>query len=97
MRLFPFFSYLICASQFKEQYLSLNKGSTTTQSVQLKTNKKLNILLRELSDDKESTEVGTGMPEDPKRPWFTEFRKYLDVVEQVPDGCSAIAWWGVSD
>ncbi|KAN0112032.1 hypothetical protein V8E52_007949 [Russula decolorans] len=61
---------------FKEQYLSLSGGSTATQSVQPKTNKKLNVLLRELSDDEEMiTEVGTGVPEDPKRPWLTDFHK----------------------
>jgi hypothetical protein len=66
--------------------------------VQRKTNKKLNVLLRELSDDEEITaDDGTSAPEDPKRPWLMDFRKYLDVVEQVPDGCSAIGWWGVSD
>ena len=37
------------------------------------------------------------MPEDPKWPWLTDFHKYLDIVEQVPDGCSAIGWWGVRD
>ena len=78
--------------------MSLSGGSTATQSVQPKTNKKLNVLLRELSDDEEmTTEVGTGVPEDPKRPWLTDFHKYLDVAEQVPDGCSAIGWWGVSN
>jgi hypothetical protein len=66
--------------------------------VQPKTSKKLNVLLRELSDDEEMTaEVGNGVPEDPKHPWLTDFRKYLDAVEQIPDGCSAIGWWGVSD
>jgi hypothetical protein len=44
-----------------------------------------------------TAEVGNGVPEDPKRPWLTDFRKYLDAVEQIPDGCSAIGWWGVSD
>jgi hAT family C-terminal dimerisation region len=93
---FSFFSGLICVSQFKERYLLLSGGSTTTQLAQPKTDKKLNVLLRELSDDEENTDVGAGVPEDPKRPWLTEFRRYLDIVEQVPDGCSAIAWWGVS-
>jgi hypothetical protein len=92
------FCGLICVSQFKERYLSLSSGSTTTQSAQPKPHKKLNVLLRELSDDEEiTTEAGTGVPEDPKRPWLTDFRKYLDVVEQVPDDYSAIGWWGVSD
>jgi hypothetical protein len=50
--------------------------------VQPKTNKKLNVLLRELSNDEEITaEVRNGVPKDPKCPWLTEFRKYLDAVE----------------
>ena len=60
--------------------------------------KKLNVLLRELSDDEEmTTGAATGVPEDPKRPWLWDFRSYLDAIEQVPDGCSTIKWWGVSD
>jgi hypothetical protein len=43
------------------------------------------------------TDAGTSVPEDPERPWLRDFRSYLDAVEQVPDGCSAIKWWGVSD
>ena len=95
--LFTFFWGLIHIAQFKEWYLSLSDVSAATQSVQPKTNKKLNILLWELSDDEEtSTESGAGVPEDPKWPWLTDFHKYLDVVKQVPDGCSAIGWWGIS-
>ena len=96
--LFIFFRDLIYVSQFRERYLSLSSRSSTTQLAQPNANRKLNILLRELSDDEETTtEVGSGMPDDPKRPWLTDFHKYLDVVEQVPDGCSAIGWWGVRD
>ena len=93
-----FFLCLICVSQFKERYLSLSSSSMATQSARPKVNKKLNALLCELSDDKEiTTEVGAGMPEDPNPPWLTDFHKYLDVVEQVPNGSSAIGWWDVSD
>ena len=65
--------------------------------MQPKPTKKINALLRELSDNEDITaEDGTGVPEDPKSPWLTHFQKYIDVIEQVPDDCSAIGWWGVS-
>jgi hypothetical protein len=57
------------------------------------------VLLRELSDEDEnaaSANTGPDIPEDPKRPWLRSFRAYLNVVEQVPDGWSAVKWWGVS-
>jgi hypothetical protein len=91
------FQCLTYISQFKERYLALSADSPTTQSTQRKTNKKLHVLLRELSDDEEmATDAGTDVPEDPNRPWLRDFRSYLDVVEQVPEGCSTIRWWGVS-
>jgi hypothetical protein len=61
----------------------------------MKKRKGLHVLLRELSDDEEA-DVNTDLPEDPNRPWLRAFREYMDAVEQVPDGWSAIKWWGVS-
>jgi hypothetical protein len=42
--------------------------------------------------------VGTGLdvPKDPKRPWLRDYHAYMDVHEQMPDGWTAIQWWGVS-
>lgn len=57
----------------------------------------LHVLLRELSDDEDNpTNSAPDLSEDPDRPWSRYFRAYMDVVEQVPDGWSAIKWWGVS-
>jgi hypothetical protein len=56
----------------------------------------LQALLRELSDDEENvTDSPPGISEDPDRPWFQHFSAYINSSEQVPDGWSAIKWWGV--
>jgi hypothetical protein len=66
-------------------------------STLLTTSKGLHALLQELSDD-EDNEADTGMdiPTDPQRPWLHDYCAYMDVPEQVPEGWTAIQWWGVS-
>jgi hypothetical protein len=80
--------------------LQLTKDLDTRDSSQSKKSKKgLRTLLRELSDDDDdagAVNTGPNIPNDPYRPWFGSFRAYLDAVEQVPDGLSAVKWWGVS-
>ena len=57
----------------------------------------MRALLCELSDDEDETmTMGPNVPEDSKRPWLWHFREFMDAVEQVPDGWSAVRWWGVS-
>jgi hypothetical protein len=78
----------------------LSSGSTVrpAQSRKDRKGKGLNTLLRELSDDDEGTTMDTGfdVPDDPQRPWLRDYHGYMDVPEQVPEGWSAIQWWGVS-
>jgi hypothetical protein len=76
----------------------LNVASTERSSgVQLTKSKGLRTLLRELSDDEDEMEdTGTAVPDDPRRPWLRDYRAYLDVLEQVPEGWTVIQWWGVS-
>jgi hypothetical protein len=79
--------------------LLLSGGSTARPSKQSKKGKGLNALLRELSDDEEDTtamDIGLLVPDDPQRPWLRDYRAYVDIPEQVPEGWSAIQWWGVS-
>ena len=53
-------------------------------------------MLRELSDDEDETvNLGDNISEDPNQPWLQHFRAFMDAVEQVPDGWSAVQWWGV--
>jgi hypothetical protein len=54
-------------------------------------------LLRELSDDEDDTMVDAGMdiPDDPQQPWLRDYHAYMDISEQVPEGWTAIQWWGV--
>jgi hypothetical protein len=57
----------------------------------------LQALLRELSDDEDMMmDTGLDVPDDPQRPWLRDYRAYIDFPEQVPEGWSAIQWWGVS-
>jgi len=65
-------------------------------SAQSRKGKGLHALLRELSDDDEpTTNMGLDVPEDPQRPWLHDYRAYMDVLEKVPDGWTAVQWWGV--
>jgi hypothetical protein len=65
-----------------------------------RTDKGVRDLLRELSDDEGDTatqmDIGLDVPDDPQRPWLHDYRTYLDVLEQVPKGWTAVQWWGVS-
>ena len=86
------------ALQFKERWLSLNGGSITGLSTRSRKGKKLHALLRELSDDEDvMVDMGLDVPDDPQRPWIHDYHAYMDVNEQLPDGWSAVQWWGVSD
>lgn len=84
--------------KFKERWLRLHSGPTTTPSAPPTKNKGLHALLRELSDDEEDSMADTeaDVPDDPQRPWLRDYRAYMDVPEQVPEGWTAIQWWGVS-
>ena len=66
--------------------------------MQSRKDKGLNALLRELSDNEEDTTMDTGLNvlDDPQRPWIRDYHAYMDVPEQVPEGWTAIQWWGVS-
>jgi hypothetical protein len=69
--------------------------AATTKSQ--KPRKGINALLRDLSDDEDAPASTTpGISEDPERPWALCFHAYVDAPEQVPEGWSAIKWWGVS-
>jgi hypothetical protein len=76
----------------------LSKDSDTQESTKSKKSKKgLHALLRKLSDDEDAlANTAPDVWEDPDRPWSRYYRAYVDALEQVPDGWSAIKWWGVS-
>jgi hypothetical protein len=66
-------------------------------STQSGPSKRLHMLLRELSDDEEDTmDTGTDVPDDPQWPWLRDYHAYVDVLKQVPEGWTAIQWWGIS-
>jgi hypothetical protein len=80
--------------------LLLSKDSDTQESTMSKKAKEgLPALLQvwEFSDDEgDANEMGPNIFDDPDHPWSRYFHTYLDILEQVPDGWSAIKWWGVS-
>jgi hypothetical protein len=82
--------------QFKERWLSLSGSSTSGTSAQLKKGKELHVLLRELSDDEATADVGIDVLDDSQWPWLHDYHAYVDLLEQVPDGWTAFQWWGVS-
>jgi len=70
----------------------------TRQSVPPRKDKGSRALLRELSDDEDNAmvDIGLDVPDDPQRPWLRDYHAYIDILEQVPEGWTAIQWWGVS-
>jgi hypothetical protein len=89
---------ILTCIQFKKRYLLLSKDLDAQESPKSKKSKKgVNVLLRELSDDEDiSTNIDLDVSEDSERPWVQYFHAYIDTPEQVPEGWSAIKWWGVS-
>jgi hypothetical protein len=76
----------------------LSSKPATRPSTQLKKGKGLRALLRELSDDEDGSAcTGLDVLEDPQRPWLRDFHAYMDVLEQMPEGWTAIQWWGVGN
>jgi hypothetical protein len=62
-----------------------------------KAKKGIRTLLRELSDDEDNTtDSHPDVVEDLNCPWSQHFEAYMNASEDVPDGWSAIKWWGVS-
>ena len=66
-------------------------------SVPSRKDKGIHALLWELSDDEEDAVMDTGLdvPDDPQRPWLHDYHAYVDILEQVPKGWTAIQWWGI--
>jgi hypothetical protein len=89
---------LTSITQFKEQYLLLCGDSDAQQLMQLtKLKKGLHALLCELSNNEdEITNMAHDIPKDSNQPWLQHFCAFMDAVEHVPDGWSAVKWWGVS-
>ena len=69
----------------------------TRPSVPFRKDKGLRTLLRELTDDEEDAAVDTwvNVSDEPQRPWLCDYRAYVDVLEQVPEGWTSVQWWGV--
>jgi hypothetical protein len=58
--------------------------------------KKLRALLRENSDEEEDMDDIGGGFDDPQRPWVNDYQAYMGAPEKLPQGWTAVQWWGVS-
>ena len=62
---------------------------------------RMQTLLHELesSDDEESPSNAPGAsatPNDATPAWLTEFNKYINTTDEIPEGQTIVQWWGVS-
>ena len=51
------------------------------------------------SSDEDESMDNSGMKAniDPSRPWYADFKNYIDMSEaKPPPGMSTVQWWGVS-
>ena len=69
----------------------MNKDSN--QPVPPKKKSKMSKLLREISDDESAPTPSA--PSDPTRPWYKDFRRYLDTEDDLPEDMTIVQWWGV--
>ena len=75
----------------------MSDGNKTGHATQSAKRGKIRSLLRELSEDEdEALDIGLDIANDPQRPWLQDYQAYMNVVEQIPDGWTAVKWWGVS-
>ncbi|PSR75311.1 hypothetical protein PHLCEN_2v9174 [Hermanssonia centrifuga] len=83
---------------FKAKYFAMNSSNSLAIPAPLKgTSIKITTLLRELSDDESDDDhppSRTAELSDPNKPWKSEFDRYLETIEQVPEGMDIIKWWG---
>ena len=70
----------------------MNKDSD--KPAPLKKKSKMAKLLREISDDESIPIPST--PTDPVRPWYKDFRRYLDTEDALGEDMTIVQWWGVS-
>ncbi|KAF8950693.1 hypothetical protein BDZ97DRAFT_1163754 [Flammula alnicola] len=88
--------------KFSEQYKRLHAAGTSESQAKdaLSARKKScmqGLLSRNLETDSECEEDDDNPMSDPTKPWMTEFHRYIDTVEAVPDDMDIVQWWGVRD
>jgi hypothetical protein len=69
----------------------LSQGNSAVNFKRSKTGR----LLWELSDSEDEITPGSQNSIDLQQPWKWDFHKYIDAQEMLPEGMSAITWWGV--
>jgi hypothetical protein len=80
--------------EFKERYFKLYGKDGPPKSTHVKGNKNLAKLLAEDTTDEEKPD--TPILTDASNPWKSEFNRYLNGNDEVPNGMSLPRWWGVN-
>lgn len=47
------------------------------------------------SDDDITIPSASAVASQTGKPWFADFRKYMDAVDELPEDMSVVTWWGV--
>ncbi|KAJ7900762.1 ribonuclease H-like domain-containing protein, partial [Mycena olivaceomarginata] len=82
---------------FKQRYLEMHTNNAVQMPALLnqKSQAPDKSGLRELTPDGDKDEPKLAEAHlDPTKPWRDEFQGYLDALESVPEGMTAIEWWG---
>ena len=86
--------------QFKTRYLEIGESVSTSRPSEKKGKASgLRKLIRETqsSDEDDTMNNSAAANSDPSRPWYADFKNYIDTLEAKPlPGMSTIQWWGVS-
>ena len=81
----------------KARWLALSEAKLTGHATKSTKKDKAHKLLRIISDDEDDAlDIGLDIPDDPQCLCLQEYQAYVNVADQVPDGWTAVKWWGVS-
>jgi len=98
LRSMPSVIYVV---QFKACYLEMGKSASTSQpSVKKGKASGPRKLIRETQSEDEDDNMDNSpstADTDPSRPWYADFKNYIDTLEmKPPPGMSIVQWWGIS-
>jgi hypothetical protein len=85
--------------QFKARFNALNAALSASSSTHKQPSKKRHVkpvfCVGYSSDESNGSDTDSG-DVDPEMRWKTEFDRYVNTREAMPEGMSIVQWWGVS-
>ncbi|KAJ7092525.1 hypothetical protein C8R43DRAFT_1244587 [Mycena crocata] len=86
---------------FERRWLKLRDAESDQPVARPRKKTKLAMLLAvdldsDSEDDSPVPSSSAIIPEGGK-PWFADFRKYIDALDDLPDNMSVVTWWGCHD